>query len=321
MFTCAVYRKNQTKTFLICTEYKGKDKFSNGVFLEHLYDKELTHDHDDNFKEVIWSDGPTGEFKNKYMRQFIEKLSMKYSKPFTWKFSATSYGKGVVDGIGGKVKSSVRRKVMSQGKNVLIVQDAESFADAAKKVTARTKIIYIGEQEVTAYKQSGPFETAVDVKGISKMHIIEVDGEKSSLWENCAFKAKSQPANIILMNNYILNVTSERDDNSDETVDNEAADNSNSPALQPVSHLDITIGMWVIVLYEGEKWLAKVMNKHENQVLVRCLEKPFGINQPQNLEREDDAFIVEEVYYPNVIPTLTQIGPDGKKGRKWFWQY
>ena len=27
LFTCVVYHKDQTKTFLICTDYKGKDKF------------------------------------------------------------------------------------------------------------------------------------------------------------------------------------------------------------------------------------------------------------------------------------------------------
>ena len=113
LFTCAVYHKNQTKTFLICTDYKGKDKFSNGTFLEHLYENELLND-GKVLNKVIRSDGPTAEFKNKFMRQLIENLSLKYNKPFTWKFCATSHGKGVVDGVGGNVKSTVRRKVMSQ---------------------------------------------------------------------------------------------------------------------------------------------------------------------------------------------------------------
>ena len=46
----------------------------------------------------------------------METLSKKYAKPFMWKFSATSHRKGVVDGVGGKVKSMVRRKVMSKGR-------------------------------------------------------------------------------------------------------------------------------------------------------------------------------------------------------------
>ena len=109
---CAVYHKDQTKTFLICTDYKGNDKLSKGTFIEYLYGNEFFND-GKVLNEVIWSDGPTTEFKNKFMRQLIQDLSLKYSKPFTWKFAATSHGKGVVDGVGGKVKSTIRHKVMS----------------------------------------------------------------------------------------------------------------------------------------------------------------------------------------------------------------
>ena len=112
LFMCAVYHKDQTKTFLICTDYKGNDKFSKGKFIEYLYGNEFLND-GKVLNEVIWSDGPTTEFKNKFMRQLIQDLSLKYSKPFTWKFAATSHGKGVVDGVGGKVKSTIWHKVMS----------------------------------------------------------------------------------------------------------------------------------------------------------------------------------------------------------------
>ena len=60
LFTCPVYHKDQTKTFLICTDYNGKDKFSNGTLLEYLYEKELLND-GKVLNKVIWSDGPTAE--------------------------------------------------------------------------------------------------------------------------------------------------------------------------------------------------------------------------------------------------------------------
>ena len=43
-FMWAAYHKDQTKTFLICTDHKGKDKFSNNTFLEYLYGNELLND-------------------------------------------------------------------------------------------------------------------------------------------------------------------------------------------------------------------------------------------------------------------------------------
>ena len=40
----------------------------------------------------------------------------------------------------------------------------------------------------------------------------------------------------------------------------------------------------MIAIYEDEKWLADVVYARGNQVLVRSLEKPFGVKEPQNLE-------------------------------------
>ena len=75
-------RQYETKTFLICTDYKGKDKLSNGTFLEYLYENELLND-GKVLNKVIWSDCPTAEFKNKFMRQLFQNHSLKYNKPFT----------------------------------------------------------------------------------------------------------------------------------------------------------------------------------------------------------------------------------------------
>jgi len=39
------------------------------------------------------------------MVEMVHTLSVKYNKISRWKYYATSHGKGVVDGIGGSVKS------------------------------------------------------------------------------------------------------------------------------------------------------------------------------------------------------------------------
>ena len=149
LFTCALYRRSNT--FVICTNYKGKDKFAIGKFLDHLYENEIPEDESVE-KEIIWSDGPSSEFKNKFMRHLMETPSKKYAKPFMWKFSATSHGKGVEDGVCGKVKSKVRRKVMSNGKDSLVVQDYKSFVQAAKKLLKSTSIIHIDRAAIEIYK-------------------------------------------------------------------------------------------------------------------------------------------------------------------------
>ena len=98
-------------------------------------------------------------------------------------------------------------------------------------------------------------------------------------------------------------------------------DTSNQMPFQSIPFDDVNIGMQVIAIYEDEKWLANVVDKRGNQVLVRCLEKPFGNKEPQNLEREKDTIFVEQVFHTDVVPTLLQIAPNGKKGHKWFWRY
>lgn len=82
--------------------------------------------------DVIWSNGPSSEFKNRFMVKLLKVLSAKYSRPFHWKYFATSHGKGVVDGIGGSAKSLVRQRVMSCCDKAIIVQSAQDFANVAK---------------------------------------------------------------------------------------------------------------------------------------------------------------------------------------------
>ena len=72
-------------------------------------------------------------FQYKYTTKTMERLSVTFGKKFVWKFSVTSHGKGVVDGVGGNVKQLVHQETMSNGKDRVFVQDAFTFAKEAKK--------------------------------------------------------------------------------------------------------------------------------------------------------------------------------------------
>ena len=157
LFTCTIYHKSEIKTMMFCTNYMGKDKFSTSLFFNMLY-KDYIPSNKHVSTEVIWSDGPSSEFKNQYMRFLIQELSKKHGKPFIWKFSATSHGKGVVGGVGRKVKLSVQNKVMSLGKDRPTVRDSESFTNLANELSKSTSIIHVTNEEVSAYKDSNPFE-------------------------------------------------------------------------------------------------------------------------------------------------------------------
>ena len=70
--------------------------------------------------------------------------------------------------------------------------------------------------------------------------------------------------------------------------------------------------MWVLVFSEQEKWLGKVIKKREGQVRVRCLEKPFGVNMPQNMERQHEAVFYHTVYKVNIKPWQSGSGTGRK---------
>ena len=72
----------------------------------------------------------------------------------SWKCFATSHGKGVVDGIGGRSKSLVRQAVMSKANSIRpIVQSAQDFAKEATKLMPSTTILYVSEAEIPIFTE------------------------------------------------------------------------------------------------------------------------------------------------------------------------
>ena len=106
-------------------------------------------------------------------------------------------------------------------------------------------------------------------------------------------------------------------DEHDVGHDDESEDKTND--LEEIHYEDVKSGMWVLVFYEQEKCLGKVIEKREGQVRVRCLKKPFGVNMPQNMEREHGAVFYhnDNVYKANVKPWQSGSGT----GRKFLRQY
>ena len=58
------------------------------------------------------------------------------------------HGKGVVDGISGSAKSLVRKRVMNQGKNAVIVQNSADFYKVAKDDMKGVTVLHISEGQI-----------------------------------------------------------------------------------------------------------------------------------------------------------------------------
>ena len=79
----------------------------------------------------VWSDGPSSQFKNKFITAVIKALEDKHQINIKWTYFATSHGKGPVDGIVGSVK---RQVWTAASRRTSLVTDATSFTATAKKV-------------------------------------------------------------------------------------------------------------------------------------------------------------------------------------------
>lgn len=60
-------------------------------------------------RRVIYSDGPSSEFKNKNISEkILPMIAEELERPVSWKYFKTSHEKGVIDGIVGADKARVR---------------------------------------------------------------------------------------------------------------------------------------------------------------------------------------------------------------------
>ena len=127
------------------------------------------------------------------MVTFLKHLSEFFQKKFTWKYFATSHGKGVCDGVGGRIKSLVRLAVTSKKSKRTVVQSSKDFVRTAKSMTNKTEILHIGENEIEIHddlwKQSRPYP------GISKCHVVIAQpGEDPKIYDN----AETIKSNVLL---------------------------------------------------------------------------------------------------------------------------
>ncbi|KAJ8038387.1 hypothetical protein HOLleu_15805 [Holothuria leucospilota] len=105
LFTAAIFSGGRCETHLIVSNTSDKGKDSVYTFAKYLAAKAP------NDPIIFFTDGPSSEFKNKFIAKLLLILAQEYGKMFEWQYFATSHGKGVVDGVGGAAKSLVRQAI------------------------------------------------------------------------------------------------------------------------------------------------------------------------------------------------------------------
>lgn len=80
------------------------------------------------------------------MAQFMQDLRIRYHlDSLSWHFSATSHGKGAIDGVGGTLKRLVWRRVKARHCEV---RNAEEFAMAVCLSGSTIETVFISSEDI-----------------------------------------------------------------------------------------------------------------------------------------------------------------------------
>ena len=116
----------------------------------------------------------------------------------TWHYSATSHGKGPVDGTGGATKRYVWNQVRTGRKQVM---DAASFAEAASTMQ-KVCVDYMSVDEIqrrsTDIRQQAVFDAAQPVSGIRQVHCFRyVNGELRTSSLSCTLNVSASTTSSV----------------------------------------------------------------------------------------------------------------------------
>lgn len=176
LFTCCVWSCEGIQSFIVVSDNTEHSKRTVCIFLTQILDSlELK-----SIKEInFWSDGPSCQYKNKYMFGFLPSLLTKYSlEKVTWNFFATSHGKGPVDGIGGIAKRTVTESVMRRSH---CVQSAHQFSEVLKERESSIKVIVCNdiEEQMISLNLESMFANVQRVPDIQSSHYWSVSKTQS----------------------------------------------------------------------------------------------------------------------------------------------
>lgn len=170
IFTAIIWHSETSHSFVLVSDILDHTKNTVIPYIVRLLE-ELPSD----IKEVtIWSDGPSSQFKNRYIAEAIQILSNMHDIRITWKYFATSHGKGPVDGIGGAVKHKVWSAVRSRK---YIVNNATNFVEALNP-TSKVAAILMHEEDILQRSRKINLSTLVKnckpFFNIAKFHHLEL---------------------------------------------------------------------------------------------------------------------------------------------------
>lgn len=180
LFTSAFYFNDTFQSKVIVSDNKVHGKETIVPYLYKLLSKMPSE-----LKVLkIWNDGPTSQFKNKYIAAIIPHLEIEFGIKIFWNFFATAHGKGCVDGLGATAKMVVMRHVKARDS---IVNNAADFVKAFGLTSSAISVEQVTDEDIDCVNSildtNEIYSSAKDVKNIFQAHQIQCIRKKTVIYE------------------------------------------------------------------------------------------------------------------------------------------
>ena len=264
LFTVCAWEKNGCHSIVITLDYLSQNNYAVLAFMSMLVDH-LKHIKEFN-RYIVFSDGAPTQFKQKFTMCGMTLLQQSLS----WNSFATSHGKGAVNGIGGRIKCDIYNTTLGKG---LVIKNLDDFVDVAEHCSKNVTILKCTKKHVlsTVKQVDEDISDSAGIPGTHKMHCVKV---------LVAYMIETKE------HYYSIKAPSQHTFKSSvkDTPDSSAVDHQ----YQKIENIEsVSKGQWLLVEYEKEFFLGIVLSVSASSAHFRCLEKPYGISEPQDLEKEN----------------------------------
>ena len=169
IFTVAFYSKDVKQMIAIISDKIDHSKVSVTFLLNEII-QQCVGLHNRHMNVILWSDGPSSQFKNRFMYHYLSALRENHGLPsLSWNFFAASHGKSSVDGVGGTLKRIVWNRVRARTE---IVRNSKEFFEAAKKYCSGIDLVYADSEEIDYFysRIKNDLASSCKVPGIQSDH-------------------------------------------------------------------------------------------------------------------------------------------------------
>ena len=133
LYTVMIWFRDQSISMVLLSDNNDHEKTTVVPYTAYVFNYIKEHFEDNVHDIEIWTDGPSSQFRNKYIFEFIGiTLPQLIAYNVFWNYSATSHGKVAVDVVGGTIKWVVTQALVTRK---AILKDAVSMFNAVKEKT------------------------------------------------------------------------------------------------------------------------------------------------------------------------------------------